>query len=288
MERLYSWVALTALSVVILAALVDHLPSAVRGSKENFTIAAACISLIFGFLVTIGFVVDSLGNLIIGNVVESAIATVVLGLWVFAIAFIQNPQNDIATAIAGSTEVILSANLYFFSWLTFLTAVYIVGVSFQDVFRFGPKFTQWVLLLTASIILMSTSIAVREEICSNAAAVTCERTKYAVAVGAIGMVISFLAVVASVMDKMSRLMEIGATVLSTILYFFGVIFLTSANGPASSFGNMYFSVWGGCFASFALLVGVLFPNAGRSSEQEGGTSNSNANTSGNNQEEDNI
>lgn len=131
---------------------------------------------------------------------------------------------------------------------------------------------------------MSTSIAVQEEICNNAdAPMTCDRTKYAVAVGAIGMVIAFLSVVASIMDKMGRAMEIGATVLSTILYFFGVIFLTSASGPASSFGNMYFSVWGGCFASFSLLVGVLFPNAGRSSQQSGGDA-----TTSNNQEEDNI
>jgi hypothetical protein len=216
----------------------------------------------------------------------TALATIVMGLWVVAIAFIQNPQNDIATTNTGTAEIILYANLYFFSWLTFLVAVYIVGTSFQDVFRFGPKFSQWVLLLTASVVLMSTSISVKEEICSNDnAPMTCDRTQYAIAVGAIGMVIAFLAVVASIMDKMGRTMEIGATLLSTILYFFGVIFLTSASGPASSLGNMYFSVWGGCFASFALLVGVLFPNAGRSSQQSSGGGNDNV---GNTLEEDNI
>jgi hypothetical protein len=71
MERLYSWVALTALSVVILAALVDQLPASRRGGQENYAIATASISLIFGFLLTLGHVVDSLGNLIIGNVIES-------------------------------------------------------------------------------------------------------------------------------------------------------------------------------------------------------------------------
>jgi len=43
--------------------------------------------------------------------------------------------------------------------------------------------------------------------------------------------------------------------------------LTTADGPATSLGNMYFSVWGGTFCSFALLIGVMFPNRGQN-EQE--------------------
>ena len=71
LNRLYSWVALTALSVVILAALVDQLPASTRNAKENYVIATASISLIFGCLFTVGNIVDSLRNLIIGNVVEN-------------------------------------------------------------------------------------------------------------------------------------------------------------------------------------------------------------------------
>jgi hypothetical protein len=225
----------------------------------------------------------------------SVIAIICLSVWVIAIAFIQNPKNGMATVIVGTfseneeesrlvgaSESINSANLYFFSWLTFLTTVYISGVTFQDNFRFGPKFSQWVLLLTASVILMSTSISIREDICSNTD-LTCERTQYAVAVGAIGTVISFLSVVASVMDVMGRVTEIAATVLSTILYFFGVIFLTSASGPASALGNMYFSVWGGCVVSFVLLVGVIFPKSSESS-----TAQHSANANNIQEEEENI
>jgi len=71
LNRLYSWVALTALSVVILAALVDQLPASTRNAKENYVIATASISLIFGFFFTVGNIVDSLRNVIIGNVVEN-------------------------------------------------------------------------------------------------------------------------------------------------------------------------------------------------------------------------
>jgi len=261
-DRLYSWVALTALSVVILSALIDQLPASTRNSKENYVIATASISLIFGTLFIAANVVDSLRNMIVGNVIENGIAAITMALWVIAIAFVQNPQNGIATAVVQNNEMILYANLYFFSWLTFIASVYTVGVTFRDNFQFGPKFSQWVLLFTASIVLLCTSISIRGEICANDNGdndKACSRTKYAIGVGALGIVISLISVVASMMDKMGRNLEILTTFLATILYFVGVVLLTSASGPASAMGNMYFSCWGGCFVSFNLLIGTLFP-----------------------------
>jgi hypothetical protein len=192
---------------------------------------------------------------------NTGLASITLALSVIAIAFVQNPQNNIATAVVGGNKMIIYANLFFFSWLTFLASVYTIGVTFRDNFQFGPKFSQWVLLFTASIVLLATSISIRGDICATSGdGSTCDRTKYAVAVGAIGLVISMIAVIASAFDKMGRMLEIGTTSLATILYFLGVVFLTSASGPASVVGNMYFSVWGGCFVSFYLLIGTLFPD----------------------------
>jgi len=114
---------------------------------------------------------------------------------------------------------------------------------------------------------MSTSISIKGDVCANAG-VECTRTKYAVGVGAIGMGISCIAVFASILDKMGRMTELGCSFLATILYFFGVVFLTSASGPASGMGNIYFSVWGGCFVSFMLLIGVLFPGSGSGAADE--------------------
>jgi len=131
--------------------------------------------------------------MIVGNVIENGIAAITMALWVIAIAFVQNPQNGIATAVVQNNEMILYANLYFFSWLTFIASVYTVGVTFRDNFQFGPKFSQWVLLFTASIVLLCTSISIRGEICANDNGdndKACSRTKYAIGVGALGIVIS--------------------------------------------------------------------------------------------------
>jgi hypothetical protein len=196
-----------------------------------------------------------------------------MALWVIAIAFIQNPANNIATSIDNGIERIQYANLYFFSWLTFLAAVYTIGVTFRDNFQFGARFGQWMLLFTASIVLLSTSVSAHGDICQYyEGQLQCDRVKYAVAVGGVGIAISAISVLLSMFDKMSRTVEIAATGLATVLYFFGVIFLTSASGPAKVMGNMYFSLWGGCTISFALLIGVLFPGSQESEVENSGVS----------------
>lgn len=275
MERLPTWVSLLALSVVIIAAVADQYPANERNSRHNFALATACISLIFSFFFVMANVFDqSIGSVVVGNVFENTGAAIVVALWVVAIAFIQSPNNGFATDINNiGQEVIIYANLYFFSWLNFIAAVYLFGNVIKDNLAYNPKFSQWVLLFASSVVLTATSIALHSDICAAAAETTCERVKYAIGVGIVGIVLSLVSILATMFGYMGRMLEIGSSVLSAVLYFFGVVFLTSADGPASTMGNMYFSVWGGCFVSFALLIGVLFPNAGRRNDENnnGGT-----------------
>lgn len=165
--------------------------------------------------------------------------------------------------------MIISANLYLFSWMAFLSSVYTAGIAWRDNLRFGKKFNQWVLLFTASIVLMCTSISLKSDICSQGSEITCTRAQYAIAVGAIGVGLSGLAVLLSVFDYLGYIFELIFTFLASILYLFGVMFLTSSSGPASSMGNMYFSVWGGAFVSFKMLIGVIMPNQRSQNDNQG-------------------
>ena len=193
----------------------------------------------------------------------AAVSGIVVALWILAITFIQNPKNGAATSINNQgQEYIVYANLYFFSWLNFLAAVYLFGNVIRDNFRYNPKFSQWVLLLCASIVLTATSVAIHEDVCNNAAAVVCERLRYATAVGSLGIIFSGICILSTMFGCINRMVEIGSSALCCIFYFFGVVFLTTANGPASTLGNMYFSTWGGCFCSTVLFIGAAFPNSG--------------------------
>jgi hypothetical protein len=269
MERLPTWVSLLGLSIVIIAAGIDQFPSNERGGRENFCLATAIISLLFSLFFIAANLVDRLGNLVVGNKIENAISGIVVSLWIVAITFIQNPKFEAATAINDEgQEIIVYANLYFFSWLNFLAAVYLFGNVIRDNLAYNPKFSQWVLLFSASVVLTATAVALHDDICEKASEVVCGRLKYAVAVGSLGIIFSFISIFATMFGFMGRFLEIGTSVLSAIFYFFGVVVLTTADGPANSMGNMYFSVWGGCFCSFGLVLGVIFPKTNDNQDVE--------------------
>merc|ERR1712038_974808 len=107
-----------------------------------------------------------------------------------------------------------------------------------------------------------TAVAVHDSVCAKVA--DCSQLRYAVAVGALGITFSLISIIATMFGFMGKYLEIGSSVLSAIFFFFGVVVLTRADGPATTMGNMYFSVWAGCFISFALVVGIMFPNRGGS------------------------
>lgn len=72
MERSYSWILLLGLSIVNISAIVDQIPASVRTGKENFALAAACISLIFSFLYTMANLNVGLAGIFVGNIFENS------------------------------------------------------------------------------------------------------------------------------------------------------------------------------------------------------------------------
>ncbi len=71
MERLPTWVSLLGLSIVIIAAIIDQFPANERGGRENYSLATACISLIFSMFFIAANLIDRLGNMVVGNVIEN-------------------------------------------------------------------------------------------------------------------------------------------------------------------------------------------------------------------------
>lgn len=263
MERQSTWIAIFCLSVVMIGASVDHFRHA-RSGNENFIIATASISLIFSFFFIAANLSEKLGSMILGNKVESVVSGLVLVLWIFAISFIQDPKYGAATDVndAGQ-EIIIYANLFLFSWLNFVVAIYLFGNLLRDSFSFNEKFSQWVLLLVASVVLTATSVSLRGDICEKAGENACGRIKYALAVGALGIVFSLISILTTMFGFTRKALDIGTSALVSIFYFFGVVTLTSSSGPASTFGNMYFSLWAGCFCAVTLFIRAAFPNRGQ-------------------------
>lgn len=274
-DRSHSWLGLVFLSTVNIGAILDEFNY--RNGQQNYALATACISLIFGTFYTSSHRIDSLRAKFVGNFIENTTAAVTLVLWAVAIAFIQSPGNEFAVAIsAEGKEYIVYANLYFFSWLTFLLTVYLFGSCFQDIFEFSAKLSQWILICTMSIILLTSSIVLNGDICDNDNGnadneKTCSRMTYATLLGGCGIGISTIAIVLSTIRSMTKTIEFFMVILSALMYFFGVVLLTSSTGPASTIGNMYFAVWGGCFVSCMMALDCTMPGRkdGIESESDG-------------------
>jgi hypothetical protein len=72
----------------------------------------------------------------------------------------------------------------------------------------------------------------------------CKRTKFAVSLGAIGFAMAVLVVgMKIVMSSANFMVEFAVSILLAIMNAFGVAYITSAKGPGSAIGNLYYFSW---------------------------------------------
>merc|ERR1712176_507118 len=180
-------------------------------------------------------------------------AVIPLCLWVVGTVFIQNPKNAIASYIEESdgSENIAYANLFFFSWIVLFFNTHLVASIFRDYSTYDPQLSGWLLLFTTSLVLLGMSATLKDSICQTSpGGRICHRTRFAIAIGAICSILSFVAVVLvcwSIMGAVSYLL------ISFVCS--GVFILTSASGPATDLGTMYLSSWVGAIVSSLLFIG---------------------------------
>jgi hypothetical protein len=171
-----------------------------------------------------------------------------------------NPNN--AIAVAG--ETVIDANLYFFSWLSFASTMYLSGSLAQeaagyDVTKTPPKSARWYGLCAASLVVMGASIRLfKETDCKNeeTGSEFCKRTKFAISAGTIGF---FFALILTYLTQkgLAIVVETVATMMLLALWCFGVGYITFGTAPGSQIGNLYFATWI-CFILCVFLFGECF------------------------------
>lgn len=205
-----------------------------------------------------------------------------------------NPNNGIAVAEPKQNEiapVVLNANLYFFSWLSFGTTVYLVGSLLQETcgvvnLAVAKKTARWFSLSAASVVVMGTAVrTLKASECGNTdvdedlyPAQLCRRTKFAIALGAIGFV--FAAAMCYITQKgvLGLMPETILTTLQLVVWCFGVGYITFGESPGNTIGNLYFSTWISFILAVALF-GQCFREyvAGRTGGSDGGGASANNN-----------
>lgn len=270
LNRFNGWVSLVAFSCVVLGTIVDDIPKAARGGREDYLIACCSIALALGTVAIIGYL--SIPRLI-GGIFEAITGLVLLALWCAGIAVAQRPNNSLATVTfpGVKTELIRNPNLYFFSWGSFISSVFIMASLLQewkivDVQVVPKKLMKWYLLLTSSLVVLGSASNQRVNTCSSVCldgtlncfdTKLCKRTDFAVAVGVVGAGLSLIPILWSLFGDVMGLIETTIACFTLALYCVGVAFITSPTGPGGTIGNLYFFMWFG-FGISAILAFQCF------------------------------
>ena len=175
---------------------------------------------------------------LIGGMFEAINGLIVLALWCAGIAVAQRPNNSLAiTTFPGiKTELIRNPNLYFFSWGSFISAVFIMSSLLQewrvvDVQVVPKKLMKWYLLLTSSIIVLGAGSNQKNNTCSSVCldgtfncldTKLCNRTEFAVAVGVVGAGFSLIPITWSLCGEVNKYVEATVSCFTLALYCVGV------------------------------------------------------------------
>ena len=243
-NRFHGWILFLVLSATCLGSLSETVPKENHESDENYIIICCAITLILSFLMIVVHFFEHAKNKIIGNKTECAVALILLILWIGGIAVVQSPDNNLAVASAPvyKSEIIINANLYIFSWASFFCTIYLFGSIAQQmniadveasIGSAPPKLLKWYILLAASVIVLGSSVSLKGLACSSSCAtaddeswcsnpVLCQRTKFAISVGAIDMVICGFIILFTHVQKITLLAEALSSGLALIFYCFGV------------------------------------------------------------------
>mmetsp|Transcript_26670 Transcript_26670/g.37586 ORF Transcript_26670/g.37586 Transcript_26670/m.37586 type:complete len:326 (+) Transcript_26670:202-1179(+) len=277
--RFTLWVAFLIFSTITMGSAVEikrdsYVQDALDDrAKANQKWAIACSAITFAltFVVVLMHVSSIASVFIVGTKLEGAVCIILAAFWAATVAIVSDSSNDLAVDSAGQVK---NGNLYYFSWAGFVTSVvlcvsYLRGVFGVDVAgeirSRSARLTTWSALLASSLVVMGTSANIFDQKCTgdkymeyHEDAVYCTRTKFAISLGAIVTSMSLVIVGMKIATTTAPFMaECIMALLSTILYAFGVAFVTSAKGPGSPLGNLYYFTWISFLSGFLLSASCV-------------------------------
>jgi len=143
-----------------------------------------------------------------------------------------------------------NANLYYFSWAGFITAIIILVGFLRDAFGLdlvgavshrAARLQWWAACLAVSIVVMGSASQVINRDCQadeyDFSQSYCRKTRMAIASGSLGTIFSLLVIAAKLIQYTATesstpfLVESASSIFLTILSAFNVAYTTSADSP---------------------------------------------------------
>ena len=245
--------------------------------------AIACSSITFAItFIVVGMQLHPMCSaLFVGTKVEGVIIVILTAFWCATVAIVSDARNGLAVSSDGGA--VTNGNLYYFSWAGFVCSVMLVVSYLRGVFGVdvageirnrSARLSLWSALLAAQLVVMGASANIFDQDCSpqTASDTFCSRTKFGISVGAVGTAFALAIVGMKIATaSVSFMCESVISVILTTLNAFGVAYLTSAKGPGSALGNLYYFSWISLVCSAMLIASCFetYKNGGQESHEPG-------------------
>jgi len=274
-NRFVGWFASAVFSTIALVAITSDMDGNLKEQdKENkWAISAVIVALTMSALAVFAHIAK---DRFVGTIVEGGLATIALAMWASSLSALMNPDNDLATS--GPLASISNANLYFFSWGSFMASLTVFLKYLSDAHQVGRgsfDFTGWGSFAATSFIVMAVAVRIWKELnCKDLDNKLCNRTEFAFVLGAISGL--FAAIWTFIGSRLPKLVNGILALCFLAAWVCGIVFLTFGGvgkAPAHELGNLYFFTWGSfivsCFLTADGLGDWFFPLIGMKQNDSG-------------------
>lgn len=233
-----------------------------RTTAQSWAVCVSALSFLISGAALVFHLWSVMSVLFVGTKLEGGLAFFLMIGWVAGVAVVTDSEEELAVNEEG---VVTNGNLYYFGWASLVCSVTIVTNYLQSVYSIdvageihnkAKRMTLWSSMLVISIIVMSSSSTVYENVCSSSPRTEtskyCDRAGFAISVGVIGSLTSLGFVAMKISDNVVPFFYEGLSSIGLLVFYaLGVAFITSNDGPGAPLGNLYYSSWAGfLFTSF--------------------------------------
>lgn len=263
--RFPQWAAFLVFSTITLGSILEVIndPDYVVQSMtaQRWAVFSASVTFTVTLIVVLMHINAVSSILIVGTKIEGIIAAILVIFWIATVSVVTDSRRGLAVDEFGAVE---SGNLYYFSWAGFICSVILLVNYFRHVFNVdvateirtrSARLTSWSGLLATSLVVMGSSANYFDTTCGGEQDEKCSRAVFGIVLGAI-MTLSSVGIVGLKIatTKAPFLIEVAVSVLSIIMYGFGVAFITSQKGPGAPLGNLYYFTWISFLVSFLIAA----------------------------------
>jgi hypothetical protein len=253
--RFTLWIAFLVFATITMGSAIG-VKKAEGDTDSNAKWAVTCSALTFAVtgLVVLMHLSPMFSTYIVNTKLEGAICLILTVFWAVTVAVVSNASSGLAVD-SEMDNTIVNGNLYYFSWAGFVTSVMLVVAYLRGVFGVdvtgemknrAARLTLWSGLLACQLVVMGSSANVFDKDCApqTQSDTFCARTKYGLSLGVIGTIFSLAVVAMKMLTAVAPFVVEGAlSFFLCIMNGFGVAFITSAKGPGSPIGNLYYFTW---------------------------------------------